>query len=101
MELHCVNKTDKNEYVDYTTDFNGEKYKWFLPFESQRLSSDELVNVFKLHFGHIQSEYIKAQYFGFGLPKCRCCAQNHVADDKVFKTIKTLTSNAHKTEYLF
>ena len=34
FELHSVNINDVGDYVDFTTDFNSEKHKWFIPFRS-------------------------------------------------------------------
>ena len=34
FELHSVNVNDNGDFVDFTTDFNNEKQKWFLPFRS-------------------------------------------------------------------
>ena len=81
FELHSVNKDANGKLVDFTTDYDGEKQKWYLPFKC-KTNSQELLEHGLDECGHI------------GLEKCRCGGGWNVQTNEldVGKLEKTLRS---------
>ena len=68
-EVHSINKVN-GKYIDFTRDFNNEKYKWFLQFKNKDISAQE--------FNGVSQNVAKTfglpdlALFNIGSDKCSC-----------------------------
>jgi len=68
-EVHSINKVN-GKYIDFTRDFNNEKYKWFLQFKNKDISAEEF---------NVVSQNVAKTFglpdlalFNIGSDKCNC-----------------------------
>jgi len=91
-EVHSINKVN-GKYIDFTKDFNNEKYKWFLPFKNENLKADEFNAITQKVAKEIGLEDMAM--FNIGSDKCNCPHQWRL-DTATFYDYENLNSEFKK-----